>query len=396
MFSRRIRQMTPSATSSLVGKIAELRASGADIISFSAGEPDFPTPTKVVEACCLALWDGKTKYEGVGGILPLRQAICEKLLEDNGLSYGPDQICVSTGAKQALYNAVMALCDEGDEVIIPTPCWVSYVEIVKLAGGVPVLVSTNEDFSLNIGNIVAAMTDRTKLLIINTPNNPTGAVYPQETLDALGEIVTGRDTYVISDEVYEKLVYGGKRHVSIAARSPELYRRTVVINGFSKAFSMTGWRIGYSAASVELTKAMTGLQSHVSSNSTSFVQWAAIEALNSCAGEVEAMRRAFEERRDYMWSRLSSMPGISCLRPDGAFYLMPDVSRYIGSHSPKGEIQSSQDLCTYLLEDAKIAAVPGEAFCRPNTLRFAYSTSMENIQTGMDRMERALAQLRDI
>ncbi len=392
--SERITQMTPSATSMLVGKIAEKRAAGADIISFNAGEPDFPTPQPIVDACCKALRDGKTRYENVGGILPLRQAICEKLMQDNGLRYEPSQICVSTGAKQALFNAVMALCGSGDEVIIPTPCWVSYVEMVKLAGGVPVLVKTNPDYSLNVDNIAQTITGRTKLVLINTPNNPTGAVYSADALRQLGQLAVEKDLFVISDEVYEKLVYGQSRHVSIASLDPAFYSRTVVINGMSKAYSMTGWRIGYSAASAELTKAMTGFQSHVSSNSTSFVQWASIAALQECADAVETMRQEFERRRDYMLDRMAHIPGVHCQKPDGAFYLMPDVSTYIGKRFGDQVIDSSGKLCEFLLEQGGLAVVPGDAFFMPNTIRFAYSTSLELIKEGMDRLERALALLK--
>lgn len=392
--SERMTQMTPSATSMLVGKIAEKRAAGADIISFNAGEPDFLTPQPVVDACCKALRDGKTRYENVGGVLPLRQAICEKLAQDNGLHYESNQICVSTGAKQALFNAVMALCGSGDEVIIPTPCWVSYVEMVKLAGGVPVLVKTNPNYSLSVDNIAQAITGRTKLVLINTPNNPTGAVYSADALRQLGQLTVEKDLFVISDEVYEKLVYGQSRHVSIASLDLAFYPRTVVINGMSKAYSMTGWRIGYSAASAELTKAMTGFQSHVSSNSTSFVQWASIAALHECADAVETMRQEFERRRDYMLERMAHIPGVHCQKPDGAFYLMPDVSAYIGKCFGDQVIDNSGKLCEFLLEQGGLAVVPGDAFFMPNTIRFAYSTSLELIKEGMDRLEHALALLK--
>lgn len=392
--SERMTKMTPSATSMLVGRIAEKRAAGADIISFNAGEPDFPTPQPIVDACCKAMRDGKTRYENVGGILPLRQTICEKLMQDNGLHYKPAQICVSTGAKQALFNAVMALCGNGDEVIIPSPCWVSYVEMVKLAGGVPVLVETNEDYSLNIDKIAAAVTSKTKLVLINTPNNPTGAVYTKEALQQLGQLAAKNDLFIISDEVYEKLVYGQSCHISIASLDPAFYSRAVVINGMSKAYSMTGWRIGYSAASAELTKAMTGFQSHVSSNSTSFVQWAAITALQECANAVETMRQEFERRRNYMLKRMNQIPGIHCQKPDGAFYLMPDISAYIGKRFGDLTIDDSGALCKFLLEEGGIAVVPGDAFFMPNTIRFAYATSLELIKEGMDRLEHALALLR--
>lgn len=394
MFSKRVTNMSPSATSMLIGKIKEKRAAGEDIIAFSAGEPDFQTPQPVVDACIEAIKNGKTKYEGVAGIMPLRKAVCDKLRRDNGLEYKPEQICIATGAKQALFNTIMALADEGDEVIIPFPCWVSYVEMVKLAGAEPVLVETNPDFSLNIEKIRRAVTTKTKLIIINTPNNPTGAVYSAESLKALAEIAISNDFFIISDEVYEKLVYGKSRHVSIASVLPEAYGRTIIINGMSKAFSMTGWRIGYAAGPEKIISAVTGLQSHQTSNSTSFVQYAAIAALTDCDEAVESMRKAFGERRDYMCERINSLPGVSCAQPEGAFYVMPDMSSYIGKKKDTWVIGSTSDLCNYLLEEAGVAVVPGEAFYMPHTIRIAYSTSMEKIAEGMDRMEAALAALK--
>lgn len=393
MLAKRIVDMTPSATSMLMGKIADLRASGIDIIGFNVGEPDFPTPEPVVSSCCDALKEGHTKYVGVGGIQILRQAVCKKLEKDNGLHYDPSQICISTGAKQALYNAIMTLCDPGDEIIVPKPCWVSYVEMIKLAGGVPILVETNEDFSLNVAKIADAITEKTKAILINSPNNPTGAVYDRESIRQLGDVVAQHDLYVISDEIYEKLIYGGAEHVSIASISDELCKRTIVINGFSKAYSMTGWRIGYSASNPVLARAITGLQSHITSNSTSFVQYAAVTALEECDQDIKNMAQAFRERRDYMYQRLNQIKGISCKCPQGAFYLMPQVEYYIGKHAGEKEIASSMDLCNYLLEVAHVATVPGEAFYMPNTIRFSYSTSLEEIKRGMDQMEAALAKL---
>lgn len=392
--SNRIRNITPSATSSMIAAIAEKKKSGADIIGFNAGEPDFDTPQAVVDACVDAMKEGRTKYETVSGIEALRKAICEKLKRDNGLDYEPKQIVVSTGAKQALYNALMAIVGDGDEVIVPTPCWVSYVEIIKLAGGVPVLVETNEDYSINVEKIAEAVTEKTKALVINTPNNPTGAVYGEETLTELAKLAEENDFYIVSDEVYEKLIYGDAGHVSIASVSDDAKERTIIINGFSKAFSMTGWRIGYSASSLEISSAITSFQGHVSSNSTSFVQYAAVKALEECDDEVEAMRAEFAKRRDYMYERLNAMEGVKCEKPDGAFYLMPDISSYFGKKYDGGVINDSSDFCRYLLDEAGVAIVPGDAFYMPGTVRFAYSTSAEEIKEGMDRMEKALAGLR--
>ncbi|MBQ9662808.1 MAG: pyridoxal phosphate-dependent aminotransferase [Oscillospiraceae bacterium] len=394
MLSRRIANITPSATHAMTARIAEKRAAGENIITFSIGEPDFPTPQPIVEACEQALREGKTKYTAVSGIAALREAVCDKLRKDNGLDYTPAQICISSGAKQALSNAVFALCDEGDEVLIPTPCYVSYVEIVKLAGGVPVLVPTNDDFSLNAENFRRAITPRTKLILLNSPNNPTGAVYSRASLEELGQIAEENDLYVVSDEVYEKLVYDGAEHVSIASVSDAMKERTVVVNGFSKAYAMTGWRLGYTASNLTVSRACNAFQGHMTSCSTSFVQYAALRAFTDCDAAIENMRRAFEERRDYMHARLNAMPGISCQKPQGAFYLMPDVRAYLGRTEGTRTIATAEDLCNFLLDEAGVAAVFGEAFCMPGTVRFAYANSMENIRLGMDRMEAALAKLR--
>ena len=393
MISKRIANITPSATHAMTARIAEKRAAGESVITFSIGEPDFPTPRPIVEACEQALREGKTKYTATNGIAALREAVCEKLRRDNGLPYTPAQICISAGAKQALSNAVYALCDEGDEVLIPTPCYVSYVEIVKLAGGIPVLVPTNDDFSLNAENFRRAITPRTKLILLNSPNNPTGAVYSRASLEALGRIAEVNDLYVISDEVYEKLVYDGAEHVSIASVSDAMYERTVVVNGFSKAYAMTGWRLGYTASSLEVSRACNAFQGHMTSCPVSFVQYAALKAFTDCSDAVEEMRQAFEERRDYMHARLNAMPGIRCQKPQGAFYLMPEVKAYLGRSDGRRKIETAEDLCNYLLDEAGVAAVFGEAFCLPGTIRFAYANSMENIRLGMDRMEAALAKL---
>ncbi len=394
MLSDRASNITPSATHAMNARLMRRRAEGKDIIAFNVGEPDFETPKPIVDACIRALHEGKTKYTPVNGIVPLKQAICDKLLQDNGLSYSPEQICISTGGKQALSNAVFALCNEGDEVLIPIPCYVSYVEIVKLAGGIPVLVPTNDDYSLNCESIRRAITRKTRLIILNSPNNPTGAVYSAAALAELGQIATQYDLYIISDEVYEKLIYGNAKHVSPAAVSPETLERTVVVNGFSKTFAMTGWRLGYTASNLEVSRACNAFQGHMTSCSTSFVQYAAVNAFRDCMEEVESMRIAFQNRRDYMYARLTAMPGIHCRLPDGAFYLMPDVSSYFGKCYESRVIRNAEDLCSYLLDEAGIAAVFGEAFCMPGTIRFAYANSLENIRIGMDRMEAALQKLR--
>ncbi len=393
MVSKRIQQMTPSATIELEGTIADLEAQGVHVIGLNVGEPDFATPENIQKACAEAVAAGKTKYISVTGVAPLKQAICDKLQRDNNATYTPSQIVVSTGAKQALDNAVMAICNPGDEVIIPAPCWVSYIEMVKLADGVPVIVETDPTtFQLDMDSIKKAITPKTRAVIINTPNNPTGAVYTRESLQELGELAVAHDFYIISDEVYEKLLYEGE-HVCLASLSKEIYDRCIIINGFSKAFAMTGWRIGYSASSAELARGMASLQGHTTSNSTTFVQWAALEALQGGDDAVKAMCAEFAKRRIYLLERLRNMKGVTCPEAKGAFYLLPDVSSYYGKKANGKVIRDSFDLCTYLLEEVRVAVVPGGAFEAPNTIRIAYSNSLENIKEGMDRMEKALAEL---
>lgn len=394
MITERIKRMTPSATIELEGTIAELEAAGVHIIGLNAGEPDFKTPDNIVRACEKAIEGGKTKYISVTGIRPLREAICRKLKKDNNVDYSPAEIVVSTGAKQALYNAILAICSPGDEVIIPTPCWVSYVEMAKLAEAVPVLVDTDRNFQLDIASIRKAITPKTKAIIINTPNNPTGAVYTEEALHALGRLAVEYSFYVISDEVYEKLIYDGRKHICIASFSEDIKANSIIINGFSKAYAMTGWRIGYSAAPPDVSKGIASLQGHTTSNSTTFVQWAALEALEGPSETIEFMRQKFDERRIYLLERLQSMRGITCSKADGAFYLLPDVSSYFGKHNGDKRIDNSIDFCNYMLEEAQLAIVPGAAFEAPKTVRIAYSNSIENIKEGMDKMEKALVKLK--
>lgn len=393
MLSKIVSGITPSATCELEGTVADLKAAGVDIIGLNAGEPDFMTPETIRKACYDAIEAGKTKYVNIPGIAELRREICKKLERDNQVRYEPDQICVSTGAKQALNNAVLAVVNPGDEVIIPMPGWVSYIEIVKLYGGIPVCVDTKPDYQLDIPAIEAAVTDKTAAIIINSPNNPTGAVYTRESLLALADLAVRRDFYVISDEVYEKLIYGDTEHVCIASFSPEAYDHTIVINGMSKAFAMTGWRIGYSAAPKEIAAGINAIQGHTTSNSATFTQWAAMTALQSCEGEIQRMVGEFKKRKDYCYDRLVHMPGITCKNVDGAFYLLPDVSAYYGKQFQGNMIRDSFDFCNYILNEAHVAIVPGGAFNSANTVRIAYTNSMEKIQQGLDRIEAALRQL---
>ena len=395
MLTKRIQAIAPSMTLELTGKVAEMRRQGIDVIAYNLGEPDFGTPEHICQAAMEAIRSQKTKYTAVPGIEELREAICEKLERDNQVSYTPRQICVGTGAKQPLVNAVLALCQPGDEVLVPTPCWVSYLEMVKLSGAVPVLVPNLEEngFALNLEGIRAAITPRTKAILINTPNNPTGAVYSKNDLTSLAELACRHDFYIISDEVYEKLIYGDTNHFCVASLSKEVQERCIIINGFSKAYSMTGWRIGYAAGNPELIKGMSALQGHTTSNACSIAQYAALEALRGPQDDVETMRREFERRRDFLQERLNAMEGIRCVGADGAFYLMPNVTSFYGRTWKGTRIRDSFDLAAFLLDEARITVVPGAAFEAPDHLRISYSNSMENLMTGMDRMEEALKKL---
>ena len=393
--TKRIKNITPPATFALTAKVAELRRQGVDVIAYNVGEPDFGTPKNICDAAKAAIDAQKTKYTVVSGIIELKEAICGKFERDNGITYKPNEICVGTGAKQPLVNAVLALCEEGDEVIVPTPCWVSYLEMVKLAGATPVIVRNLEEdgFALNIEAIKKAITPKTKAIMINTPNNPTGAVYSKEQLTELAELACKHDFYIISDEVYEKLIYEGKKHFCIASISDEVKDRTVVINGVSKTYSMTGWRIGYAAGNAELIKGMGSLQGHTTSNACSIAQYAALEAISGPQDSVEMMRVEFDKRRKYLVERLNSMDGITCNNADGAFYLMPNVTAFYDKEWNGQKIKDSFGMADFLLAEARIALVPGGAFEAPDNLRISYSNSMENLIEGMDRMEAALKKL---
>lgn len=396
MLTKRIQNISPSMTLELTGKVADLKRQGIDVIAYNLGEPDFGTPENICNAAKAAIDAQKTKYTAVSGIAELREAICEKLQKDNHVVYAPNQICVGTGAKQPLVDAVLALCEEGDEVIVPTPCWVSYLEMVKLSGADPVLVRNREEdgFALNIEGIKKAITPKTKAIMINTPNNPTGAVYTEKDLRALAALACEHDFYIISDEVYEKLIYESKAHFCVASVSDEVKERCVIINGFSKAYSMTGWRIGYAAGNAALIKGMSSLQGHTTSNTCSIAQYAALEALRGPQESLEIMRKEFDKRRRFLVNRLNQMEGITCVNADGAFYLMPNVTAFYGRSYNGKVIADSFALADFLLEEARIAVVPGGAFEAPDNLRISYSNSMESLITGMDRMEEALKKLK--
>ncbi len=396
MLTKRVQVLAPSKTMYFTAKANKLKDQGFSVMDFSVGEPDFCTPENICRAAKAAINEGYTKYTLVNGILELREAICKKLLTDNKIFYTPNQICAGTGAKQPLFNAIFALCETGDEVIIPTPSWVSYEEMVKLAGADPVFVKCREEenFELNIHDIERAVTDRTKAVIINTPNNPTGAVYGEKTLRQLGDLALQYNFYIIVDEIYEKLVYDKAKHFSIASVSEKVKNKCILINGLSKSYSMTGWRIGYAAANDEVSAAMKAIQSHTTSSGNSITQYAAVEAYNGTQEFVQSMHDEFHKRRNYLVSRIQKMPFVSCGRaPSGAFYIMLNVVRTFGREYKNIRIDSADTLADLLLMEAHIAMVSGEAFHAEDYLRICYAVSMENIARGMDRLVEFLREL---
>ncbi len=393
--SERTKAIKPSPTLAMNAKAKALRAAGEDITNFGVGEPDFDTPENIKDAAIRALKEGFTKYTPVGGIDELKTAIIGKFRNDNNLYYEKDEILVSCGAKHSLYNIAEALFGPGDEVIIPAPYWVTYPDQVLLNDAVPVMVATREKDSFMIGPelLKENLSGRTKALILNSPSNPTGLAYDRASLEKIAEMAVEHDFYIISDEIYEKLVYEGFRHISIAFLGNEIKQRTVVVNGLSKSHSMTGWRIGFTAGPKDITAAMTNIQSQSTSNPNSIAQKAAVEALTGPQDFLPGMLSEFDKRRRYMIQRLNSIEGVSCKTPVGAFYAFPNVSSHFGKEFNGSAINNSLELSTYLLEQAKVAVVPGSAFGNDKFIRLSYATSMENITKGLDRIEKALAAL---
>lgn len=392
MLSERARKIKPSPTLAIDSKAKAMKASGEDIISFGVGEPDFDTPENIKEAAIKALRDGFTKYTAVGGIDPLKDAIIEKLQKDNELAYSREEIIVSCGAKHSLYNIAQALYGPGDEVVIPTPYWVSYPDQVLLNDAVPVFVRTYEkdSFMLNSKALEERITKKSKAIILNSPSNPTGLTYNAETLGRIAEIALKYDLYVISDEIYEKLVYDGTRHFSIASLGSDIKSRTIIVNGLSKSHAMTGWRIGYAAGPAEVIQAMTTIQSQSTSNPTSIAQKAAVEALTGPQKFISMMLAEFDSRRKFLVTELNKIEGISCLMPTGAFYAFPNTSGLYGRKIGDFSLSSSSDLAVYLLEKAKVALVQGEAFGDDNYVRLSYATSLDDIKRAMERIKKAL------
>ncbi|WP_186430178.1 pyridoxal phosphate-dependent aminotransferase [Clostridium sp. BSD9I1] len=389
ILSKKASNIEPSITLAITAKAKELKSQGIDIIGFGAGEPDFNTPANIRNASIEAMEKGYTKYTPASGIIELKEAIINKFKNDNNLNYKSSQIIISTGAKQCLSNAFFAILNPGDEVLIATPYWVSYPELIKLSDGVPVFVKTSKEnsYKYDIESLKQYITHKTKAIIINSPNNPTGSIYTKEELIKLAEFAKEHDLIIISDEIYEKLIYGDDEHVSIASLSEDAYKRTIVINGVSKTYSMTGWRIGYAAASEEIVKLMSNIQSHTTSNPNSIAQYASLEALAGTQEFIQVMKQEFKNRRDYIVTRINGIDNISCIEPKGAFYVFIDISKIIGKAIEGETIESSLDFCSKLLEKGKVAAVPGEAFGIDGFIRISYATSMENIQEGLNRIE---------
>ena len=393
--SRKAQAIEPSLTLAITAKAKEMKEKGIDVISFSAGEPDFNTPKNIINAAIKAMEDGNTKYTSVNGILQLREAICKKFKDDNGLEYNPSQIVVSTGAKQSLANTFLAILNPGDEVIVSTPYWVSYPELIKLADGKPVFVEGDEksNYKFTKENLEKAVTAKTKAIVLNTPNNPTGTIYNKEELEVIADFAKKYDIIIISDEMYEKLIYDNENHISIASLSKDAYERTIVINGLSKSYAMTGWRIGYCAASEKIAKLMISIQSHVTSNVCSITQYAALEALNGPQDEITKMINEFEKRRNYMINRIESIDNLSIVKPKGAFYIMINIENCLGKEINGKILNDSMEFCASLLENEKLAVIPGKAFGLNNYIRVSYATSMEAIKEGLNIIESFIKKL---
>ncbi|MBP5242798.1 MAG: pyridoxal phosphate-dependent aminotransferase [Clostridia bacterium] len=394
--AKRVAGIAPSLTLAITAKANAMKAAGEPVVSFGAGEPDFNTPDFIIDAAKKAMDEGKTKYTPAAGLLPLRKAICEKLKRDNGLEYDPSQIIVSNGAKHSIFNACFAVIEEGDEVIIPAPYWLTYPEMVKMSGGVPVFVETGKEsgFKMTAEQLKAAITPKTKMLIFTSPSNPTGAVYTKEEIDAIAAVCEEAEIFVLSDEIYEKLVYDGAKAYSIAAHSEKMKDLTITVNGVSKTYAMTGWRIGYLAAPKDVAAAISSCQSHATSNPNSIAQYATIAALNASEESINAMVSIFANRRNAMIERLNKIEEVSYVKPYGAFYVMLVVDGLYGKKSGDKVIANSIDFAAELLEKEKVAVVPGVSFGADDCVRLSYALSDKDLAEGLDRIDRFVKSLR--
>ncbi len=393
--SSKVSSMAFSGTMAISGKAKELKAQGINVIDLSVGEPDFPTPQRIKDAALQAMNDGHTGYTMAPGIIPLREAVGKWIKDFSGLEYAANEIIVSNGAKHSLYNTFQTIIEPGEEVIIPAPYWVTYPALVKICDGVPVYIETGSEsnFKITADQLKKAITEKTRALVLCNPSNPTGSVYTKEELEAIGEVVLEKDLYVVSDEIYSRLVYNDFEYVSFPSLSPELKKKTILVDGVSKAYSMTGWRIGFTAAEKELISGMGKLQSQMTSNPSSISQYAALEAISGSQDDVEEMRKTFSERREYLLKALNDIEGVSCEDAQGAFYLFPDFSSYFGKSNGDTKIEGSFDLAMYFIAEAQVATVPGSVFGGEGFMRIAYAASMENLEEGNKRIKDALAKL---
>ncbi len=395
MIAKRASSVGDSITMAITAYAQKLKKEGLDVINFGAGEPDFDTPEFIQESGIKAIRSGKTRYTAATGILELKEAVASSLKQDQNLVYTPSQIVISCGAKHSIFNAMMALIDPGDEVLIPSPYWVSYPDQVHLCGGIPVFIPTSEStaFKITAPQLKAAITPKTKLLILNSPSNPTGSVYTKSELVALAEVILAHRLLVLSDEIYEKLVYGNVAHISIASLDPQLQDLTILVNGLSKAYAMTGWRIGYSASPLTIATAMGTIQSHCTSNANTPSQWAGVDALIKGDASIATMRLAFEKRKNEMVALLNHIPGVHCLNPDGAFYTFPTIASLMGKSCKSGVIKTDADFCQFLLKEALVACIPGSGFGAEGFIRLSYATSLPDIHTGLSRMKQWIESL---
>lgn len=387
----KIAEAVRASTTLAVDSLAkQMKADGLDVVGFGTGEPDFKTPDNISMAAIAAICEGKTKYTPAAGIVPLRKAIAQRLKNDCGVDYDYTQIVIASGAKHSVYIALAAITNPGDEIIIPAPFWVSYYEMVRMVGGTPVIVQAGEDqdFKITAEQLEAAITDNTKCLMLNNPSNPTGMIYSKDELQAIADVCVRHDLYILADEIYYQLIYDGMEFTSMASLGEDVKERTLLINGVSKSYAMTGWRVGYCAANKKLAKIMSNFLSHSTGAPSTISQWASVEALNGPQEGIEEMRKAFLQRRDYIVKRINEIPGVSCINPNGAFYVMVNIEKLVGKTLGGRLIENDDDFAVALLEKALVAVVPCSGFGIKNFVRWSYAASMENIEKGLDRLEK--------